>query len=244
MQQLSDLKPAGWRARIGVIVPPSNTTNETEFNRMKPEGISFHFTRSPIHRDPAADGFKTMMADLQSAVSDLKARNVDLMAYGCTAGSMACPPEILIGTMEKHGAVGAVSTAGSIIAALTALGITKIGMATPYSDETNEHEKEFLERHGFSVAKMAGLQLSGQIAKVSRVPPSEVYSHALSVDCPDAEAILICCTDFGTLDVIDSLEEKLGKPVISSNTASFWHSLRKAGVKDKIPGYGKLLIDF
>jgi len=91
---------------------------------------------------------------------------------------------------------------------------------------------------------MAGLQLSGQIEKVSRVPPSEVYSHALSVDCPDAEAILICCTDFGTLDVIDSLEEKLGKPVISSNTASFWHSLRKAGVKDKIPGYGKLLIDF
>ncbi|MGA0314819.1 MAG: hypothetical protein ACO3MJ_05430 [Alphaproteobacteria bacterium] len=40
------------------------------------------------------------------------------------------------------------------------------------------------------------------------------------------------------------LEEKLGKPAISSNTASFWHSLRKAGVKDKIPGYGKLLIDF
>lgn len=244
MQQLSNLKPAGWRARIGVIVPPSNTTNETEFNRMKPEGISFHFTRSPIHRDPAADGFKTMMADLQSAVSNLKACNVDLMAYGCTAGSMACPPEILIGTMEKHGSVGAVSTAGSIIAALTALGVTKIGMATPYSDETNEHEKEFLERHGFSVAKMAGLQLSGQIEKVSRVPPAEVYSHALSVDCTDAEAILICCTDFGTLDVIDSLEEKLGKPVISSNTASFWHSLRKAGVKDKIPGYGKLLIDF
>ena len=245
MHQLSNLKPAGWRARIGVIVPPSNTTNETEFNRMKPEGISFHFTRSPIHRNPAADGFKTMIADLQSAVSDLKACNVDLMAYGCTAGSMACPQEILIGTMEKHGSVGAVSTAGSIIAALTALGITKIGMATPYSDETNEHEKEFLERHGFSVVKMAGLQLSGQIEQVSRVPPSEVYSHALSVDCPDAEAILICCTDFGTIDVIAGLEKKLGgKPVISSNTASFWHSLRKAGAKDKIPGYGKLLIDF
>lgn len=244
MHQFSDLKPAGWRARIGVIVPPSNTTNETEFNRMKPDGISFHFTRSPIHRDPAADGFKKMMADLQSAVSDLKACDVDLMTYGCTSGSMACPPEILIGTMEKHGSVGAVSTAGAIIKALKALGITKIGMATPYSDETNEHEKEFLERHGFSVVKMAGLQLSGQVEKVSRVPPSEVYLHARSVNCPDAEAILICCTDFGTLDVISGLEEKLGKPVISSNTSSFWHSLRKAGVKDKISGYGKLLRDF
>ena len=138
MQQFQILnRQAG--GQIGVIVPPSNTTNETEFNRMKPEGISFHFTRSPIHRS-AADGFKTMMADLQSAVSDLKACNVDLMAYGCTAGSMACPPEILIGTMEKHGSVGCFYRR-SIIAALTALGINKIGMATPYSDETNEHEK-------------------------------------------------------------------------------------------------------
>lgn len=244
MRQLSDLKPAGWRAKIGVIVPQSNTTNETEFNRLKPEGISFHFTRSPIHRDPASDGFKTMMADLRSAVSDLKACKVDLMAYGCTSGSMACPPEILIGTMEKQGSVGAISTAESIIEALRALGITKIGMATPYSDDTNEHEKEFLELHGFSVVKMAGLQLSGQVEKVSRVRPFEVYSHALSVDCPDAEAILICCTDFGTLDVINCLEERLGKPVISANTASFWHSLRKAGANDIIPGYGKLLTDF
>ena len=67
------------------------------------------------------------------------------------------------------------------------------------------------------------------------MPPSEVYSHALSVDCPDAEAILICCTDLGTLDVIAGLEEKLGKPVISSNTASFWEAYVKQESKIKSP---------
>ncbi len=241
MAQLAELKPAGWRARIGVIVPTSNTTNETEFNRMKPDGVSFHFTRSPIHRDPAADGFKALLSDLEISVGHLTNCNVDLMAYGCTAGSMACPADVLLGNMEKMGKTGAISTAGAILEALKALGVTRISMATPYSDETNEHEKEYLEDHGLTVLKMAGLQLSGQIAKVSRVPPQEVYDHALSVDCEDAEAILICCTDFGTLDVIEALEEETGKPVVSSNTASFWYALRRAGIDDRIEGYGKLL---
>lgn len=114
-------------------------------------------------------------------------------------------------------------------------------MATPYSDATNEHEKEFLERHGLSVVKMAGLQLSGQMQKVSRIPPVQVFEHAASVDCKEAEAILICCTDFGSLDVIEKLETNLQKPVVSSNTASFWYSLRRAGISDRIDGYGTLL---
>jgi maleate cis-trans isomerase len=244
MHELMDLRPAGWRARIGVIVPPSNTTNETEFNRMKPDGVTFHFTRSPIHRDPAADGFQGMIKDLETAVADLVACNVDFMTYGCTAGSMACPADILIGTMENKSHKKATSTADAILEALKALGVNKIAMATPYSDATNEHEKEFLERHGLSVVKMAGLQLSGQMQKVSRIPPVQVFEHAASVDCKEAEAILICCTDFGSLDVIEKLESNLQKPVVSSNTASFWYSLRRAGISDPIDGYGTLLKNF
>ena len=66
-----------------MIVPPSNTVNETDFNRLKPEGVTFHFTRSPLHADPAADGFATMMRDLDRACDDLAKCAVDLVAYGC-----------------------------------------------------------------------------------------------------------------------------------------------------------------
>ena len=62
MEPLTDKKPGGWRARIGVIVPPSNTVNETEFNRLKPDGVTFHFARSPLHADPAVDDFAEMNA--------------------------------------------------------------------------------------------------------------------------------------------------------------------------------------
>ena len=241
---LTKLNCSGWRARIGVIVPSSNTTNEAEFNRLTPDGVSFHFTRSPIHRNPSADGFTSMLSDLKFSASQLKDCKVDMLVYGCTSGSMACPKDLLIKTMEEAGGARAISTAEAILKALEVLNLTRFSVATPYSDSVNNHEKAFLESHGHEIVSIAGMQLSGQISKVSRVAPAEVYKHALSVNCKTSEAILICCTDFGTLDVIDPLEKATGKPVITSNTASFWYALRNAGIKDKIKNYGKLLQEF
>ena len=246
MDGMAERKPIGWRARIGVIVPPSNTVNEAEFARMAPDGVTFHFTRSPLHKDPAADDFREMMADLEQALGDLVACNVGLTTYACTAGSMACPADRLLGKMKDVAKVEAVSTAGAILQALEALGVRCIAMATPYTDATNDHEREYLEEHGIEVLATAGLGLNTSlemIQKISRVPPPQVLAHARSVDHPDAEALLICCTDFNTLDVIEPLERELGKPVVSSNTATFWASLRAAGIDDRIEGYGRLLTE-
>ena len=244
---LDRLRPHGWRARIGVIVPPSNTVNETEFNRLKPDGVSFHFTRSPLRRDPAADGFAAMMRDLDRACGDLAACAVDLVAYGCTSGSMACPADRLIGKLNEASGAQAVSTAGAILAALDALGVKRVAMATPYTDETNAHETGFLERHGLEVVAAAGLGLNATLEKIqliSRVAPQAVFDHAIAVDRPEAEAVLICCTDFGALDAVEPLEEALGKPVVTSNTATLWAALRALGIDDRIAGCGRLLREF
>lgn len=244
MSALSNLQPIGARAKVGVIVPPSNTVNEAEFNRFAPEGVSFHFTRSPLHADPAADDFQEMLGDVRNAMSDLAACRVDYATYACTAGSMACPSDRLLGAMSEAGNVGANSTAQAIIAALKALGASRISMASPYTDETNEHEAHYLEDHGVEVLTSAGLSLNTSlenIQKISRVPPADVFAHARSVDRPEADALLICCTDFNTFDSIEPLEAELGKPVISSNSATLWHSLRSAGIDDRIEGLGTLL---
>ncbi len=236
-------RPASWRARIGTIIPVSNTTNETEFNRMKPDGVTVHFTRVPLHGNPAEDDFQDMLSHAGDASEGLAAAGADVIAYGCTSGSMICPADRLIGTMEDASGKPAISTAGAIIQALKALGIKRLSMATPYSDATNEKECAFIERHGFEVVAMKGLGLGRtleKIQKMSRVSPSEIYAHAKSVDREDSEAILICCTDFGSAGVVEDLEKDLGKPVITSNTASFWGALRRAGIDDKIEGYGQL----
>lgn len=244
MSALRDLQPIGARAKVGVIVPPSNTVNEAEFNRFAPDGVSFHFTRSPLHADPAADDFAEMLHDVENAMSDLAACRVDYATYACTAGSMACPSDRLLGTMTKAGNVGANSTAHAIVAALEALGVSRISMASPYTEETNAHEAHYLEDHGVTVLASAGLSLNTSlenIQKISRVPPAQVFEHAKSVDRPEAEALLVCCTDFNTFDAIEPLERALGKPVISSNSATLWHTLRSAGIQDKIDGLGTLL---
>ena len=244
MSALSNLHPIGARAKVGVIVPPSNTVNEAEFNRFAPAGVSFHFTRSPLHADPAADDFQEMLSDVKRAMGDLAACRVDYATYACTAGSMACPSDRLLGTMSETDNIGANSTAQAIVAALSALGVTKIAMASPYTDETNAHESHYLEDHGIQVLATAGLGLNTSlenIQKISRVPPAEVFAHAKSVDHSDADALLICCTDFNTFDAVELLEKELGKPVVSSNSATLWHSLRSAGIEDRIERLGTLL---
>ncbi len=246
MSGLSELRPIGARAKIGVIVPPSNTVNEAEFNRFAPDGVSFHFTRSPLHADPAADDFEEMLNDVKRAMDDLAACRIDYATYACTAGSMACPSDRLLSAMTDTGNVGANSTAQAIVAAFVALGVSRIAMASPYTEYTNAHEAHYLEDHGIHVLASTGLGLNTSlenIQKISRVAPAKVYEHAKAVDTPDAEALLICCTDFNTFDAIEPLERELGKPVISSNSATLWHTLRSAGIQDRIDGLGTLLRD-
>ena len=246
MAALRDAKPIGWRAKIGVIVPPSNTVNEAEFNQVTPDGVSFHFTRSPLHSDPAADDFSQMLEDVTNAMHDLAACKVNFATYACTAGSMACPSDRLLGKMTEIGKVPANSTAQAIVAALNELGVKKISMASPYTPETNEHEAHYLSAHGIDVQSTAGLNLNTSlenIQRISRVTPLDVFNHARSVDHPDAEAVLICCTDFSTFSSIEPLENELGKPVLSSNSATLWHSLRNAGIADQINDLGTLLRD-
>ncbi|MBM3503855.1 MAG: decarboxylase [Alphaproteobacteria bacterium] len=242
---LRDRKAIGWRARLGVAVPMTNTVCEAEFNRLSPEGVSFHFIRMPPKASRDGDPIAHIVQEATDAAKGLAMARVSGIAFACTADSMACPADKLIPAIENNSKASAISTADAIVAALRALGLKKIGMASPYRQESNKKEAGYLARHGIEVVAMAGLGLDTpeHVGEMSRVPPPKVFEHALSVDRPEVDGILICCTDFNTLDVIDLLEKTTGKPVISSVTATFWNILRRAGIKDKVPGYGRLLAE-
>jgi maleate isomerase len=247
MDDLARLQPAGWRARIGVVTPHSNTVNEAEFHRLAPDGVSFPFARVPLHPDPAADGFATLLDDLAGAMTALAACRVDAAAYACTADSMACPEDRLIACMRHIAGVAAVTTAGAILDALALLGARRIALASPYRAATNADEAAFLARHGVTVVAAAGMDLDGTAAliqEISLVPPARVFELARIVDRPEAEAVLICCTDLNTIDVIAPLEAALGKPVVSSNTATLRAVLGAAGIDTVKPGFGQLLDNF
>jgi arylmalonate decarboxylase len=110
--------------------------------------------------------------------------------------------------------------------------------------DVNEHERAFLTAQGFEVLSIEGLGIGETLADfryLARVPPEAIYRLARRVDRPDADAILISCTDVATLPVLKQLEQDCGKPVVTSNLATFWSCLRKGGVADRIDGFGTLL---
>lgn len=246
VDRLSDPTVYGARAKLGVIVPPTNTANEAEWNRMAPKGVSVHSARMPLHMDTTSEaGRKALHDDLRRYVADLAQASVDVIAYGCTAGSMTVPANGLADFMQGASGRTSVTTAQSLVEALRALGAKRVAVATPYHDALNEHEKHFLQGHGFEVVALRGLGYGAngpaEYRNIARIPPADVLAHARSVVRAAADAILLSCTDMATLDIIEPLERETGKPVISSNQATFWYALRRAGIEDHLTGYGRLL---
>ncbi len=230
-------------ASIGMIVPVTNTVNEAEWRRMALPGMRFPLVRMALH----AHGDESLYADLRKAIDELKRESPDVIAYACTAGSMVQPLDSLAAYIEKTSGIKGVATAPALVHACRALGLKRIALATPYHDALNEHEQAFFAENDIQVVSMKGLGIGAggphEYVKIARVPKEEVYAHCRSVDVPAAEGMVISCTDFATLDAIPRLEAELGKPVISSNTATFWHALRSAGISDRLKGYGRLLED-
>ncbi len=236
--------PSGWRAKFGLIIPTENTVTEPELNAMKPEGVTVHFTRMPIHFHPEEDGFKSLLEDLDVRLVELRSCAVDIVAYNCTVGSMACPAEILIDKLKSTSGAEAVSTTGSVMAAFATLGVKNISLATPYPAEVNAHEAEYFGERGIEVVAMAGMDFGDapdRGLKFAAVPPDQICDHVRSVDRDEADAVFISCANFASASVVQELEEELDKPVITSNIATFWAGLRAAGIDDPITGYGRLV---
>lgn len=244
MKAVADYRPYGWRGKIGLIVPSTNTINEPEFSRMAPEGVTIHTARVLLLGKATNESYFEMANALGRAAKELATAEVDVVAYGCTSGSIICPLPELLADMSNETGTPATAAAGAVVHALRALGAKRVAVATPYVRFVNDSEQKFLEDYGFSVTSLHGLELGETQEErrgIGRVPPGHVYAMARKVDRPDADAIFISCTNLATLDVIADIERDLGKPVVTSNQACFWACMRLMGLSTPVSGYGRLL---
>jgi maleate isomerase len=238
----------GYRARIGLIVPSSNTVCEQEAAALCPEGVAAYAAR--ILFEPTLDGLKAMKNHVERASLELSSEGIcQIVAFCCTVGSllggMEAEKEILR-LIEKTAGVPAVTTATAVGAALDVLKVRRVAVATPYTSEINRNEKESLELRGIHVTLIRGYhefvaphELKNDM--IGRLQPQTAYEMGLKVNGKDNQAIFISCTNFRAIEIIERLERETEKPVISSNQATLWYALRKLGIKDSIRGYGSLL---
>lgn len=225
--------------RIGIIVVSVNTILEPELSRAAPDGVELHFTRAGMRGGEAE--YRRMVKGAPDAAELLADARVDCILFACTAASMYGGPgqdREIVSRIEERTGIPAVSTAGAVLRAFEALGMKRIVLASPYPDRTNQMEETFFRGNGIEVLRMKGLGC--EKGTMALVPPEEVYRTALSVHTSDCDGIFLSCTNWPTLKVIDSLEREVKKPVTSSNQASLWAAVRLAGMKDPVPGLGRL----
>ena len=235
----------GWRAKLGLIVPPTNTVNEAEWARMMPDGVSFHTVRMPLHLEcTSTEGRRALVADIVARVRELVQARVDVVAYACTAGSMINPLDALPREVEAATGVALVTTAAAIVHALRHLGARKLSIATPYHDALNQHEVAFLAANGFETLRIAGLGIGANgpvdFPLIAETSLDAVGAHARAAFVGGSDALLITCTDFPTLPLLPRLEHDLAVPVVTSNQATLWAALRAAGITDHLPQAGHL----
>jgi len=222
--------------RLGVIIPSSNTTVETEFSSaLQGTGVSVHYARVHLN-EVTVEGLERMEAELEGAARLLKDASVDAVAFACTSGSLIKGlgyDALLAKRISEAAGCPALTTSGAVVDALKVLKVRKICLATPYLEEVTDREVCFLEQNGFEVIKKRSLNIKENL-RIGLLMPSDAEAIAKTVDSSDADAIFVSCTNFRTFEVLSGLERQLGKPVVSSNSATLWAALRLLKVKSAV----------
>jgi len=125
-----------------------------------------------------------------------------------------------------------------VLQSLQRLDVKRLALGAPYSAEVTLQGKAHLEAHGLEVVNFANLK---GVTNIYEETAERAYRLARNIDVETAEAVFLTGTGMPTLPVLELLEQDLKKPVISSASAMMWHALRLAGVRQPIPGYGRLL---
>jgi maleate isomerase len=233
-----------WRAKIGYVLLATEQTIQDDVMRLRPEGVGVHFARAWIP-DSITNATLAAQADLlaDASASLLPDGSLDVVCYACTSGSLVIGEERVHAELAKgNPRARPTSLIAGVIKALRALKARSIAVATPYLDEINGREAAYLTKAGFAVINIEGLNLERDSDMV-RVEPDYLRAFAQSVDRPDADALFVSCGALRSLDIVDELERRVGKPVVVSNQAMIWDTLRLAGIGDRIDGYGRLFRD-
>jgi maleate cis-trans isomerase len=236
----------GWRARLGFLIPPGNPTIECEMPAMAPPGVSVHFSRMVAPGeggtlDGQEERNRSQIEHIGQSADLLTKVKPDVMMLAHTASSYTLGRTAEIALVERMRATYRTTFAtafGSVVAALHALGVKRIALGAPYTEEITLKGKALLQEHGFTVVNHRVLE---GVKNIFDETPERAYRLGRAVNTPEAEAVFLSGLGMPTIAILETLEQDLGKPVISAASAMMWNALHLTGVHQPISGYGRLL---
>lgn len=242
--------------RIGMIVPSSNLTMETELPRMlhdreqlvPDERFTFHSSRMRMkHVTP--EELARMNAQTERATLELADARPDVVASACLVAIMAQGPGYhchaegqITGVLQGEGLdLPVVSSAGALLRGLGATGAKRIAMITPYMKPLTKLVADYIEDAGIEVCDALSLEVSDNLA-VARLDPAGLREHWRRVKIGDADVLVIsACVQMPSLAAVQPVEDASGLPVVSAATATVFTVLSELGLEPRVPGAGRLL---
>ena len=229
--------------KVGLIALSTDQTIEGDFNNIcKNLPLNIFINRIHNQNPLTKENLLKMEDDLESVANKiLPDEKISTIAYGCTSGTIAIGEDkvkekILL---AKPGCY-VTTPVTSALKAFKQMNIKKIALFTPYPDAVNKTILEYFTKKNIEVSSFASLNLNLD-SEFANVDPNYILEISSKLETKNADALFISCTALPVLNILDKLEKKIQKPVLSSNQTLIWDTIRSVGYKSPIKGYGKLL---
>ncbi len=235
--------------RIGAIYPNDAWVDADvqplidEFHCFLPPGVEMITAGTMVPNQEADAEMGVWLAengDIEEAARRLMRYSPDCFAYFCTTASFIRGlgyDEEINDRITRATGLPATTTSTGMVEALRSLGVERVALASPYMPDVEAAFTAFLEGHGFKVVNSVALNLA---ADHSIVPPDRIRRTAEEADRPQAEAIFVGCTGQRLGSLLDDMEARLGKPVLSANQVTVWHALQLMDCQAVVAGRGSL----
>jgi len=231
--------------RIGLITLASDFRIEKDFNNIiYGKEIDLFSNRIHCYNPLTNETLKKMADDITDVAKEiLPDQKLDCVAYGCTSGTIAAGYNSIFDKVNLAKPNTKVTTPiTSAIKALKKLNINKISIFTPYTDEINQSVAEYFKKENIEVVSLTYFDIASDL-DIGKVDPDYLFEVLSKIDLSTSDALFVSCTALPVLSLIDKLEKKLGKVVLSSNQTLIWDNLKEINYKKNIDGCGQLFKD-
>ena len=236
------------QTKIGLVVVSASSISELRYPRAAPPGVAFLTSRMMLEEGEGIDALIKMEGNASRAVGELVSAKVDSVAYCCTVSGALRGMEgdrQFCRELEDQWGTPITSTMLAVVEALQHMDMKKIVVTTPYPDSHHVAERAYLKEAGIEALTMQGMGLESAEGFAS-VRPQEIFDFAMDAwkeYGDEADGLFISCMNHDGMAAAQTLEDTIGKPVVTSHSATLWSVLSQAGETEPLPGYGRLLAE-
>lgn len=243
----------GWRRKFGVLAPSTNTIVQPDFDAMRPPGVTNHSSRiftpnaGAVSNETFRAGAEVIAANVLDAVRSVMTCAPDYLIMGMSAvtffDGMAGADRFVREVEAESGIRISVGSHACAEALRRYGGVRRLAVLSPYWPAMNTEVARYFGDAGFSVVRDVALRCTSWLA-IAEVTEAQLRNVLRELDGDDVDAIVQVGTNLSMVRLAAAAELWLGKPVIAINAATYWYALRAAGIKDRMPGFGRLLEEF